>query len=211
MLLRAGRTCNALPYLQRAKRLNPLDSNTYFYLSVALLNLERIDEALFEARRGQKLTELDEGFDVVEVLAAFENNDRTRAADVINRRFNLEGDYPDATMLRLAETLLIKNTKAALSELKILSKGSNISPVTRMHLAHIASELGDPELAFENLMESGAADTLAAIFDPTHKAIRQLPAFKAYVRNIGLYDYWRNTGEWGDFCRPVGNDDFVCD
>jgi len=23
-------------------------------------------------------------------------------------------------------------------------------------------------------------------------------------------DYWRETGKWGDFCKPVGADDFEC-
>ncbi|MDQ1345699.1 MAG: hypothetical protein QG586_1230, partial [Pseudomonadota bacterium] len=26
----------------------------------------------------------------------------------------------------------------------------------------------------------------------------------------GLADYWRQTGEWGDVCRPAGADDFEC-
>ena len=26
----------------------------------------------------------------------------------------------------------------------------------------------------------------------------------------GLADYWRQTGDWGDVCRPVGDDDFEC-
>ncbi|MFC1840550.1 hypothetical protein ACFL1N_13280 [Thermodesulfobacteriota bacterium] len=43
------------------------------------------------------------------------------------------------------------------------------------------------------------------------RKVRQLPAFKAYTRNIGLYDYWCTIGDWGDFCRPVGDDDFECD
>jgi hypothetical protein len=24
------------------------------------------------------------------------------------------------------------------------------------------------------------------------------------------YDYWRASGEWGDFARPLGDDDFEC-
>ena len=32
----------------------------------------------------------------------------------------------------------------------------------------------------------------------------------ALMRETGLVDYWRQTGEWGDVCRPVGDDDFEC-
>jgi adenylate cyclase len=211
MLMRTGRNSDALQYLQRAKRLNPLDPTISFYLSAALFNSKRIDEALVEARRGQTL----EGYDslpiIIEFLVALEVNDRSRATAVIAAYYNLEGDDPDANMLRLAELLLMENIEAALSELKELSEGSDISPTTRMFLAHVASELGGVESAFENLRESRDEDVLTAIFHPIHRAIRQLPAFKTYVREIGLYDYWRNTGEWGDFCRPVGEDDFECD
>ena len=31
----------------------------------------------------------------------------------------------------------------------------------------------------------------------------------ADARN-GLVDYWRQTGDWGDVCRPAGDDDFEC-
>jgi hypothetical protein len=30
------------------------------------------------------------------------------------------------------------------------------------------------------------------------------------VRELGLVDYWRASGKWGDFARPVGTDDFEC-
>jgi hypothetical protein len=90
-----------------------------------------------------------------------------------------------------------------------MSEATDISPVRRLLIAHFASGLGDPELAFEIFSESD--DAPGAIWHPIHKAVWQLPAFKTYVRDIGLYDYWRNTGEWGDFCHPVGDDDFECE
>jgi hypothetical protein len=35
-----------------------------------------------------------------------------------------------------------------------------------------------------------------------------LPGFKDFLRQLGLVDYWRTTGNWSDFCRPVGEADF---
>ncbi|MFZ1988650.1 MAG: hypothetical protein WAW96_02665, partial [Alphaproteobacteria bacterium] len=37
---------------------------------------------------------------------------------------------------------------------------------------------------------------------------RKDPRFKAIVRDLGLYDYWKKSGKWGDFARPLGDDDF---
>ena len=42
------------------------------------------------------------------------------------------------------------------------------------------------------------------------KPMRQLPGFKDLVTKIGLVHYWRTTGNWGEFCHPVGKDDFEC-
>jgi TolB-like protein len=45
---------------------------------------------------------------------------------------------------------------------------------------------------------------------PHAEPARKTDRFKAYVRKVGLVDYWRARG-WPDLCRPVGSDDFVCD
>jgi hypothetical protein len=42
------------------------------------------------------------------------------------------------------------------------------------------------------------------------KDVRSLPEFKRLTRELHLVDYWRNTGNWGQFCRPSGADDFEC-
>jgi adenylate cyclase len=43
---------------------------------------------------------------------------------------------------------------------------------------------------------------------PSLRRARQTPAFKQLIRDLGVYDYWRQSGQWGDFARPVGEDDF---
>jgi hypothetical protein len=41
------------------------------------------------------------------------------------------------------------------------------------------------------------------------REVRQLPRFKAFVREIGHVDYWSEFG-WPDICRPVGAGDLQC-
>jgi hypothetical protein len=43
-----------------------------------------------------------------------------------------------------------------------------------------------------------------------YSAMRTLPGFKALMRETGLADYWRQTGDWGDVCKPISADDFEC-
>jgi hypothetical protein len=45
----------------------------------------------------------------------------------------------------------------------------------------------------------------ASFFDD----MRRLPGFKTLMEKEGLLNYWRTTGNWADYCRPV-NDDFEC-
>lgn len=43
-----------------------------------------------------------------------------------------------------------------------------------------------------------------------YPSLRAEPGFKRIIRDLRVYDYWRQTGKWGDFCRPKGADDFEC-
>jgi hypothetical protein len=40
--------------------------------------------------------------------------------------------------------------------------------------------------------------------------VRKTERFKAYMRRVGLVDYWRAKG-WPQWCHPVGADDFACE
>jgi hypothetical protein len=40
--------------------------------------------------------------------------------------------------------------------------------------------------------------------------VRTDPRYKQILREMKLVDYFRSTGNWVDFCKPVGADDFEC-
>jgi hypothetical protein len=74
-----------------------------------------------------------------------------------------------------------------------------------------AAYFGEPELALA-AWRAGARDVIGVrimhIWTPLYASMRALPGFKDLVRDTGLLDYWRTTGEWGEFARPLGEDDF---
>jgi hypothetical protein len=72
-----------------------------------------------------------------------------------------------------------------------------------------ASYFGDHELALRVYKENGSP--IYSMWRPIHKEMRGLPGFKDLVRDYGLVDYWRKSGNWGDYCHPVSDNDFKCE
>lgn len=71
----------------------------------------------------------------------------------------------------------------------------------------------DTETALDCLRAEYLRDGFGAFFliwHPAYRAVRRLPAFKAFLTDLGLVALWRTTGKWADLCRPVGENDFVC-
>ncbi len=78
-----------------------------------------------------------------------------------------------------------------------------------------AAYFGDPELALDGLNRLYKGDEPSVLppfhmWHPLFAETRRLPSFKQLVIDLGLVEYWRTTGRWGDFCKPVGEDDFEC-
>ena len=78
-------------------------------------------------------------------------------------------------------------------------------------LAHWAVFFGENDLALHALRKAfGPGTNSFYLWRLDLKPLRRTPEFKALVRDLGLHDYWRTTGNWGDACKPVGTDDFEC-
>ena len=43
-----------------------------------------------------------------------------------------------------------------------------------------------------------------------YSGVRAHPGFKQLLIETGVADYWRQSGQWGDGCKPVGKEDFEC-
>ena len=73
-----------------------------------------------------------------------------------------------------------------------------------MPVALYASLLGDQALALKALRTIGSpTQNLFPIWRPALSEVRRLPGFAALVRDVGLVDYWRASGNWGEFCRET--------
>ena len=123
------------------------------------------------------------------------------ADDVIGRPLN-------STMM----TLLDDETKARETLHGWLKEPSYQTPTHQLIIAQWAAYYGDTELALMILSSVQSRQLVANLsWRPIFRDMRKLPGFKDLIQGIGLVDYWRTTGNWGDFCHPVGEDDFECE
>jgi TolB-like protein len=85
-----------------------------------------------------------------------------------------------------------------------------------------ADALGDADFAVDALrrfLESAEGfddgtmhhTTFWQFWTSPHSSLRAHPEFKRLLIQTGVADYWRQSGRWGDGCKPVGADDFQCE
>lgn len=85
-------------------------------------------------------------------------------------------------------------------------------------ILQFADGLGDRELAIAALRKSVTQPPWRTPYQlgyllwyPYRTQLRRDVRFKELVREIGLVAYWRESGQWGDYCRPSGASDFECE
>ena len=84
------------------------------------------------------------------------------------------------------------------------------SPNHRRDIALWAGHFGDPQLALaamRTVVDAQSAQMLY-VWMPQLKPMRQLPQFRAYMRKIGMVEYWEKY-DWPPFCHPLEHD-FEC-
>ncbi|MXO58372.1 TIR domain-containing protein [Altererythrobacter salegens] len=107
---------------------------------------------------------------------------------------------------------VLEQPEAALQILRRAMENPQNQHGTRMLIvaSHIAMH-GEIELAAVGLRKSMLDYdffTKMLMWQPQFRAVRQTETFKQMIRDLKIYDYWRSSGNWGDFARPVGEDDF---
>lgn len=89
------------------------------------------------------------------------------------------------------------------------------------YAGYLADALGDADLAASALREllearkgfrerAMAQYPYVALWNLPYSGVRAHPEFKKLLVEAGVAEYWRQTGKWGDGCRPVSAEDFQC-
>jgi TolB-like protein len=221
-LLSVGRPRNAIDILKAAQRTDPLDPGPRGLLAVTYETLGEFAQAEQEYRRGMAVLPNDVILESTAILRAMALRDSAalrRELTSADARPLSGADEPTTTdQINRTMGALLDNTPAALAVLRRWSSDPNAAsaPILLDVQANWAAYFGDPELSLRlrrRMPRDNAAGRLAVMFQlwrPVENNVRRLPGFKDFVRELGLLDYWRTSGKWGEFCRPIGPSDFEC-
>jgi TolB-like protein/DNA-binding winged helix-turn-helix (wHTH) protein len=203
-LVTVGRPREAAQYMRQAGFVDPLFA---FYPAAVSAMYEMsgdLDQAAIELRKSEGLSGAGGFPEFNSLLQAMARHDRARLDELL-----LGWHCPHCLAIRSH----LGEPQAGLAEVRrtAADPGYPKDTFARSTLAYWAAYFGDPEFALRLLHELPADPSAAfVLWRQILKDTRRLPGFKDLVRDLGLVGYWRASGNWGEFCRPLGEDDFEC-
>jgi TolB-like protein len=211
-LLMVGRARDAVASLEEEKARDPLNPETSFFLGVAYSAVNDFPAATAEFERGHAL---DDSWQDIFRAAALSNALAMLDRPEIKRRLDVQISSSPAAQQELPTKLigLLDRPSDAQEYLRALVRDPTTAAATLRVSAMFLAYFGDPQTALEShrlaFERGGVNPTIFITWYPVMREARKLPEFRQLVRELGLPDYWREYG-WGDFCKPVGSDDFEC-
>jgi len=207
-LTNVGRFDEAARLALANRALDPLSLAVSSTLQYSLDGAGRHAEAESEYQRSRDITGDRTTSEYWALLRAWESGTPEQAMEREHR--HLASGHLFAFYTNLLE--VAGKPEAALALIRSAFEDPAYQDASRMSiLAHWAAHYGDTDLALAGLRRAFVdlgGITVGNIWFPVQKETRRLPGFKQLVRDLGLYDYWRKSGHWGDFARPIGADDF---
>ena len=216
-LLQVGRAREAVPYLERARRLDPL-------AALHSTNLAIAHDALGEYQRAIQLHHSAErlpGYGVFSIMPYFWTELATGDLQAARRVLPWDPDPAAAASFppeeRLSALLAISSIQSLSDAERGLAmlRGAYADPSLQIRGATFslfAAHFGDEALSAGALREGlrwDARSGLKLAWIPLMQRVRRHPDFKALMRELGLVEYWRQAG-WPEHCRALGADDFEC-
>lgn len=211
-LLNVGRTRDAINQLMRAQQAEPLALGPSLWLQIAYELAGEHARAETEYQRALGFADDTRAIRTMALVRAMGRRD----AETIRRELPAQiAVGPSTRPLNKAMLRHLDDPPSALAELQrhLDAPASLNNAVVVMMISAWAAYFEDSKLAFqatEKLPPLVGNNFKWVAWRPVQRDMRRLPDFKELLRDWGLVDYWRATGNWGDYCRPVGTVDFEC-
>jgi TolB-like protein/Tfp pilus assembly protein PilF len=208
-----GRPGEAIGAFRKAARTEPLLLQPVTNLMIAHQYLGDYAGAQRELQRARGMTGNQAITNAFGLVLGMEMGDRPGMERNLAELVKNDPTPPEAWPLTTTMQALLDSPEEALQELRRFSNDPAYQlPLVRNAISIWASYFGDHEMALRIIRDLYAAGQFVtyATWRPIHEEMRRLPGFKDLVRDLGLVDYWRATGNWGEFCRPQGHADFEC-
>ena len=212
ILQELGRVNDAVEYIKRARRADPLSLTVSTSLQIALDAAGLPDEAQAEYERSKDLVGNHATTDNVALRRLLARKNPDVVAIRAQLRNFLQSAHQSSLFGITPEN--VTNKPAALVALRQQFNDPGKQVGNFLVLMGGAADLyGDKDLALAAIRR-GFIDMHATAylsFWPVNMTgLHADKRFKQLVRDLGFADYFRSTGKWNDFCRPVGTDDFEC-
>jgi adenylate cyclase len=209
LIANAGRIRESIPYLTAVREADPLRPLPTLQMLLGMAGRDAEAEAEYAREKDMASGPLQ-----LADWFAFSHTLATR--DRAGARRHLERLIPTSpNRLVVNDELLAVFDDPDAAIVWIRGKLDDPSPEMRsvtILFAFLAAYFGAPEFALQLLrriyIELRQGTPVMNIWHPVFADVRKLPGFKDLVRDLGIDDYWRGSGKWGDFAQPRGQDDF---
>jgi tetratricopeptide (TPR) repeat protein len=201
---RVGRMNDGIDYAQRAAQLDSLSPSTRSSYIGSLLYAGKIEAAQRELQNAERL------WPGTKTLSDAQYRYHLRFGDPKVAREMAEVDQQGVGMRMFLETRS-EPSRANVDRL-VVYMDARISRMTDpisglSFLVQALGEFGRNEELFEKLLAWKSPEDLAIIsevlFRPQLRRFRQDPRFMFIAKRARLTDYWRQSGNWPDFCFEV--------
>ena len=214
ILLNTGRVRESIPRVRQRRETHPLSLNASYGWQIMLTLAGRMDDAESEYVRSRSLSGEHGLVDSMAVMRSLSS----RTVDPATLRTQLGAlsrELGPLSAVRDAVIGDVDHREAALTTLHRLFTDQTMQDSGAMlWVAAFADYFDDPDLALAALRRSYVdfgGTNIGMIWRPYRNALRSHPRFKDILRDLVLVDEFHDSGNWGDYCRPIsGGADFEC-
>jgi hypothetical protein len=209
-----GRFEKVLEFARRAVRCDPMDRMSSLMLHDLLDICGRLDEADEEARRNRDLPGDRSHFDLA-MLHRAKGRATPAELSVLFQNLVASGDSVLPVPLHRQLEPVLHDPEAAIKLVRAaLTDPGCQDPFRQIWIARLAAFYDDTGTAVEVLRRvfmdrQTMIDLRCMMWQQPFRQARRDARFKDVLESMGLPDYWRATGKWGDFVRPLGKGEFA--